>query len=64
VQAAARTIRQAVTEHLSDLCQRIEAGEELRDRDTDEMLQVIHDACQDYFPEQDTDEEDQSESEE
>lgn len=58
VQAAARTIRQAVTEHLSDLCQRIEAGEELRDRDTDEMLQVIHDACQDYFPEQDTDEED------
>lgn len=63
IQEAAQSVRKAVTEQLSDLCQRIEDGEELRDRNTDEMLKVIRDACHEYQSDQEQPEEEAEESE-
>lgn len=45
VQAQAETIRQAVGQRLEEVCQRIQAGEALEERDREKILQVAREVC-------------------
>lgn len=57
VRDAETAVREAVTEELSEVCDRIVSGEALRDEDLEAILRVANEATQAYKPEQEQEEE-------